>query len=79
MHLILFCAGWSTWTDWGACSVTCGGGTQIRYRYCSQPPCIGFNKEKRKCNIFSCKGKFCFIFFDRSFKVEKFNKNYTTE
>ncbi|XP_063399772.1 receptor-type tyrosine-protein phosphatase gamma-like [Mytilus trossulus] len=29
--------GWSSWTSWGACNVTCGTGQQSRRRYCNNP------------------------------------------
>ncbi|XP_013411295.1 uncharacterized protein LOC106174328 isoform X9 [Lingula anatina] len=29
--------GWSSWTDWGACTKSCGSGERFRYRYCDSP------------------------------------------
>ena len=50
------------WGDWGKCSVTCGGGTQTRYRSCTNPPvahggrpCVGLNEIIKDCN----KNVFC--------------------
>ena len=53
--------GWNAWTEWGACSSTCGGGSQSRQRSCAQPgspgTCPTYNVEQRTCNTFDCKGK----------------------
>ncbi|KAF2894460.1 hypothetical protein ILUMI_11712, partial [Ignelater luminosus] len=46
--------GWSKWTDWSACSVSCSAGIQQRVRHCLQPECPGFNVEQRHCNLFGC-------------------------
>ncbi|KAL9968789.1 hypothetical protein ACROYT_G020914 [Oculina patagonica] len=52
---------WSDWSEWGACSVTCGGGTQQRSRTCTNPPpsnggaqCSGDSTESQECNDNSC-------------------------
>ncbi|XP_039281633.1 uncharacterized protein LOC120350815 [Nilaparvata lugens] len=48
-------AGWEQWSEWAACSASCGDGSQIRSRYCLlQDGCRGFNREKRRCNTFPC-------------------------
>uniref|UniRef100_A0A671PPI0 Uncharacterized protein n=1 Tax=Sinocyclocheilus anshuiensis TaxID=1608454 RepID=A0A671PPI0_9TELE len=48
--------GWSSWTPWSVCSVTCGAGLQSHYRFCSDPeragnglPCVGPDREDRVC------------------------------
>ncbi|XP_022786108.1 coadhesin-like [Stylophora pistillata] len=60
--------GWSDWSTWGPCNVTCGGGKQARNRSCTNPPpsnggkkCTGLDTETRQCgNVicpFDCTGK----------------------
>mmetsp|Transcript_25255 Transcript_25255/g.41092 ORF Transcript_25255/g.41092 Transcript_25255/m.41092 type:complete len:303 (+) Transcript_25255:102-1010(+) len=60
--------GWSPWSPWYPCSVSCGGGIQIRVRTCTNPPpsyggkpCCGPSVESRACNQqhcpFTCRGK----------------------
>ena len=56
--------GWSKWTQWGSCSVTCGGGIYKRSRECNNPSpenggkdCIGDNSETESCNEQRCPRK----------------------
>lgn len=46
--------GFSQWTSWGACSTTCGSGTQYQSRYCQYPPCSGDNRRRRYCSEQKC-------------------------
>ncbi|XP_073086339.1 adhesion G protein-coupled receptor B1 isoform X2 [Manis javanica] len=50
---------WQAWVSWGACSATCGGGTQRRERVCSGPffggaACQGPQDEYRQCSAQRC-------------------------
>lgn len=51
------------WKQWGACSVTCGTGTQTRIRYCNSPSpsnggsdCQGPREDTRPCLQGNCPG-----------------------
>ncbi|GFN97238.1 hemicentin-1 [Plakobranchus ocellatus] len=49
----------STWSPWGACDVTCGGGLQDRNRTCVGPfyggqNCEGPSLDNRTCNTHPC-------------------------
>ena len=51
---------YDAWSDWDACSATCGGGTQKRTRSCTDGSdggslCVGTNgitEEEQPCNDF---------------------------
>lgn len=52
--------GWTGWT-WGACSLSCGGGTQTGTRTCTNPPpsnggtnCVGSFTTTQACNTQAC-------------------------
>lgn len=56
--------GWSTWTDWEECSVTCGTGLQRRTRSCSNPApnnygrhCDGAAADHQLCTNKRCQPK----------------------
>ncbi|XP_066275229.1 SCO-spondin-like [Branchiostoma lanceolatum] len=56
----MFCeidGGWSDWSPWSDCSVTCGVGTRIRNRACTNPApanggadCVGPDQETQECD-----------------------------
>ena len=56
--------GYSEWSDWSNCSVSCGDGTQYRMRLCNNPspstyglPCNGPSREEQNCTTETCTGK----------------------
>ncbi|XP_078333127.1 properdin-like isoform X2 [Crassostrea virginica] len=53
--------GWTHWSAWHSCSHTCGDGTSIRTRTCSNPvpqhgghPCQGHSDDSKACNNGTC-------------------------
>ncbi|XP_063966322.1 A disintegrin and metalloproteinase with thrombospondin motifs 13-like [Lytechinus pictus] len=54
--------GWSPWdATWGPCSRTCGGGVELRHRYCNDPEprnggesCKGQSIVANMCNVQPC-------------------------
>ncbi|XP_074627228.1 uncharacterized protein LOC141885237 isoform X4 [Acropora palmata] len=57
--------GYTPWSDWSDCDVTCGGGIMQRYRSCTNPSpsnggrdCsakgLGSTIESKSCNLISC-------------------------
>uniref|UniRef100_A0A8C6UQM0 Properdin n=1 Tax=Neogobius melanostomus TaxID=47308 RepID=A0A8C6UQM0_9GOBI len=51
--------GWSPWSDWSACSVSCGEGVKHRKRKCSaQQECVlacpGDSEETQACPVLTC-------------------------
>lgn len=58
--------GYSPWSDWTQCTVTCGGGESLRSRQCANPApefggkdcsSLGSSSETVKCKIDPCPGK----------------------
>lgn len=65
IQLVLFAVhgGFSQWSAWRSCSVTCGKGNQKRSRQCNSPspanggkPCQGSDSEMRNCHNKLCPG-----------------------
>ena len=62
MCLIFYLDGnWGPWTEYSACSTTCGTGLQIKSRKCNDPApsigglqCDGDFGDVKYCNITSC-------------------------
>uniref|UniRef100_A0A1A8MCJ9 ADAM metallopeptidase with thrombospondin type 1 motif, 2 n=1 Tax=Nothobranchius pienaari TaxID=704102 RepID=A0A1A8MCJ9_9TELE len=53
---------WGSWSEYGQCSRTCGGGVQFRTRSCDNPSpanggrtCIGATQQFQMCNTNECK------------------------
>uniref|UniRef100_A0A665VKH1 SCO-spondin n=1 Tax=Echeneis naucrates TaxID=173247 RepID=A0A665VKH1_ECHNA len=58
--------GWTPWSVWSDCSVTCGQGTQVRTHACINPPprnngsyCSGSAKEIQECHAPPCLDDLC--------------------
>ena len=53
------------WMSWGACTLTCGGGTQNRGRTCTNPApqyggadCTGDRSQTQNCNTHHCPSEY---------------------
>ncbi|XP_076594528.1 A disintegrin and metalloproteinase with thrombospondin motifs 7 [Chaetodon auriga] len=53
--------GWASWSQWSACSRTCGAGVQSAHRECDNPVpkyrgkyCLGERRRYKICNITPC-------------------------
>ena len=73
MLVLLFVVdgGFTTWTAWDTCTVTCAGGTQDRTRTCTNPApqylgadCVGDTSETQDCNTFNCPSMILEILFE---------------
>ncbi|XP_060137056.1 SCO-spondin-like [Zootoca vivipara] len=45
---------WGDWSPWEPCSVSCGGGEQMRIRRCREPDCQGLAAQSKTCNTQVC-------------------------
>ncbi|XP_006887346.1 PREDICTED: SCO-spondin [Elephantulus edwardii] len=50
---------WTSWGPWEGCSMSCGGGEQLRARHCGRPPCPGPARQSRTCHTQVCKEAGC--------------------
>ena len=53
---------WTTWSQWGECGATCGGGVRSRSRQCNKVSstdrdCVGETVQETTCNEWDCPGE----------------------
>ncbi|XP_060570095.1 uncharacterized protein LOC132728473 [Ruditapes philippinarum] len=55
---------WAQWSDWTSCDVTCGNGSQSRFRTCTNPTqtangcfCTGSGTDISICKLTECQGR----------------------
>ena len=60
--------GWSSWTEWTQCSVSCGTGSTARVRTCTNPEpkfegkhCPGDGDEEENCFPLPCPSEFLIL------------------
>ncbi|XP_053398231.1 fibronectin-like [Mercenaria mercenaria] len=61
MDITVVDGGWTPWSSWSTCTVTCAGGTQTRKRSCTNPvpenngqQCSGSSTGTQTCNTQNC-------------------------
>ena len=67
--------GYTSWSAWDTCSVTCGGGKQSSKRSCTNPApqygganCAGAKTKSQDCNTHFCPSK-CFLLVSCSYTL----------
>ena len=45
---------WADWSSWSGCTVSCGGGSQVRIRSCRTTQCLGSEVDTIPCNTNRC-------------------------
>ncbi|XP_053392266.1 A disintegrin and metalloproteinase with thrombospondin motifs 5-like [Mercenaria mercenaria] len=72
--------GWSDWSNWGSCPITCGIGIQKRFRNCSNPyplrygeHCFGNTIDMRICIRKTCDAIVSAFSVDKPNTYSKFN------
>ena len=68
MRPLIVDGNWGAFGQFGVCSRTCGGGTQMRTRVCNNPAptsggrsCAGKAIDSRPCGTAACAGKIAVI------------------
>ena len=75
LSTLLVSGNWGSWSEYGQCSTSCGGGIKNKTRSCDNPRpihggqnCPGEDTETQPCNTHACPGiiifklPFCFIY-----------------
>ena len=69
-YLFVVDGGWSNWSEFSDCSVTCGSGTQFATRECTNPEpmnngtqCIGDKQAVKDCFIVNCRSNYLLIMY----------------
>ena len=76
--------GWASWSVSRSCSVTCGNGTEIISRSCTNPtpnhggtPCQGASTKEQTCVLKPCPSKYaCFILLFQLFSRSHTERSY---